>query len=1351
MKKRILTVLLAVLVLACALAVTAAAEGESAVAKIGETEYATLEATIKATKTGDTVTLLDDVDLGSKSVGFYNSDATDLTFDLNGHKITSAVANNGTVVASKAGLVIKNGTIENTSDGAKDKKSTSAVYVTNGGTTTLEGVTLISKQSGLYVCQLSSAATVVVNIEEGTSTSDTAYGVYVEAPKGTSSKVPNITLNINGGTVTGTTNGVYAAGPSAAKYGTVKANITGGTVSSVKASTSDNAKSSTEVTISGGKVNGELSLIGSTGTISITGGAFAVRPDQSFCADGYAPVEDEDGTFIVQNAEEVAEVGSVKYSSLKDALDNAEAGQTVKLLANVDFTANGTYVITKDCTLDLNGHKLKLSNHKDEGKFFIANATFTLMDSTDTNKDGTGDGKIYTQTKYSGADTTVTLIQAANGGHFVMESGLIDAASFTNDPANEGQFAVGVYNDQPNSEASATINGGHIKAGWYAIAGNGSKSTDENVVGNITVNGGIVESVADYAIYHPQVGTTTITGGVVSGAAGAIAIRRGELIVSGGTVTSKGQSSTGEWGDGTSGLGNAAIISKSNYGDVNVIVSGGKITAGGDAVILSSSEDGHDSTIAVSGGTFNAAVDDGFCAEGFIPTQNADGTYGVKVSPPVEVWTGYSLLENSSRVACYETLAEAAANLNGKQWILIAKDYTLSADFTIPTEVRVDIKSGATLTVAEGATLTVAADANRLAVLAGGKLEINGTVMVCGTSNLTGKVTLFDGGTLDINKLSVPDGYFLANNGNAYYAGKAYFEIVYSDGTTKKSDSISDLTGATKVTMLADVTDFASTISGKVAQGFILDLDGHTMTGKATATTNVLSINNINVPMTIQNGTIKYASSNTGSGALFTSADVTIASDVTIDGGAGYAIWTDGYGHTLTVNGTVKCDGAYAITSNGSENGGLIADCDITVNAGAKIEAPNGIAIYHPELGTVTINGGTITGHTGIEMCAGKLVVIDGTISSTGDNLDATGSQNAILDGAAISIINRNYPGGVPTAEIKGGTITVTGTGAQTVKAYDYTENTVADWTTAGENVNISGGTFSSIPDNMSALCAAGYVPVQNADGTYTVALDAPTYSITVADAEHGSVTASRRYAERGVTVTITVTPDSGYVLETLTVTDKKGNEIELTDKGDGKYSFRMPGSKVEIKATFTEDNSVLNFFVDVPNDAYFYEPVKWAVENGITVGRTETTFCPADLCTRAEIVTFLWRAAGCPEAKTAVSFTDVDADAYYAAAVAWAVENGITVGTSDTTFSPDDTCTRAQAVTFLWRAEHSPAAGGENPFEDVAAEDYFAGAVAWAVENGVTVGTSDTTFSPTDTCTRAQIVTFLYRLYAEK
>lgn len=255
-----------------------------------------------------------------------------------------------------------------------------------------------------------------------------------------------------------------------------------------------------------------------------------------------------------------------------------------------------------------------------------------------------------------------------------------------------------------------------------------------------------------------------------------------------------------------------------------------------------------------------------------------------------------------------------------------------------------------------------------------------------------------------------------------------------------------------------------------------------------------------------------------------------------------------------------------------------------------------------------------------------------------------------------------------------------------------------------------------------------------------------PSYSITTPDkTENGSVNISSTSAKRGSTVTITVTPDAGYVLDELTVTDKDGKDVALTKKSDTEYTFVMPAGKVEITPSFVKQTPS-QAFVDVKTGDYFYDAVLWAVEKGITNGTSAETFSPNAPCTRAQIVTFLWRAAGSPVVNYAMDLSDVAGDAYYAEAVRWALSEGITTGTSDHTFSPDAVCTREQAVTFLWRAAGSPAVSGESAFEDVGADAYYARAVAWAAQNGVTNGISQALFGTGSDCTRAQIVTFLYR-----
>lgn len=259
-----------------------------------------------------------------------------------------------------------------------------------------------------------------------------------------------------------------------------------------------------------------------------------------------------------------------------------------------------------------------------------------------------------------------------------------------------------------------------------------------------------------------------------------------------------------------------------------------------------------------------------------------------------------------------------------------------------------------------------------------------------------------------------------------------------------------------------------------------------------------------------------------------------------------------------------------------------------------------------------------------------------------------------------------------------------------------------------------------------------------------------PSYAVGIPDKmENGSVSVSPKNASQGDRVTVTVKPDAGYELDSLKVFDKNGKELELTDKGDGKFTFIMPAGKVEVKATFTEEVKT-SPFQDVPTDAYYYEAVKWAQKKGITGGIGDGLFGPNQPCTRAQIVTFLWRAAGSPVVNYAMDLTDVPSDAYYAEAVRWALSQGITTGTADGRFSPNAPCTRAQAVTFLFRASKA-SADGAPAFSDVAADAYYAEAVRWATDNGITNGTTSSTFSPGSGCTRAQIVTFLWRLYAEK
>lgn len=350
---------------------------------------------------------------------------------------------------------------------------------------------------------------------------------------------------------------------------------------------------------------------------------------------------------------------------------------------------------------------------------------------------------------------------------------------------------------------------------------------------------------------------------------------------------------------------------------------------------------------------------------------------------------------------------------------------------------------------------------------------------------------------------------------------------------------------------------------------------------------------------------------------------------------------------------------------------------------------------------------------------------IPATASVYTGNTTTLAVTSTIPTGATLEVTSSN---GAATASLSGDNRTITVTG-------------VSDGTaTITVAMKLNGTTLTS---KSCTVTVTTYNPPSGGGGGSSD----PTYSISLpGKVTGGEVSIQKRYAEKGETVTITVTPDDGYELDELIVTDSKGNKLDLTDKGNGKFTFKMPAGRVEIEVSFQE--IVIepgNPFVDVSTSDYYYDAVLWAVENGVTNGTSATTFGPNMAVSRAQMVTFLWRAHGSPKATGTNPFTDVSTSDYYYDAVLWAVANGVTNGTSATTFSPDTAVTRSQAVTFQWRAAGSPVVSGSS-FGDVATDAYYVNAVTWAVANGITNGTGGNTFSPDVVVSRAQAVTFLYR-----
>lgn len=382
-----------------------------------------------------------------------------------------------------------------------------------------------------------------------------------------------------------------------------------------------------EAKVSGAKAAVELindnNVADAKSAFKLKGGTYS--SDVSALLDENSVAEEKDGVYVVTTY--YAQVGETKYATLQEAADAATAGQTVKVLNDVDMTTDGNLTVNegKDIVLDMNGHSIKGANA--DHKNILVKGKLTLKDSKENST-----GKIYAETPYQYGVYDKPLVYVGSKGEFVMESGHIYSV-IPEKTADNGQFGIGAYDN-----SKVTINGGTVESGWYAIAGNGSGVQTTA----ITINGGTLVSTSDYAIYHPQFGTLTINdGAVVYGAAGAIAMKRGNLVVNGGTMTSKGIGDTGNWGDGTGNLGKAALNFCAPYGDVTAIIKGGTITAEGDAVLIDAKPtEGKTVTLAIEGGTYSSDVSK-YCAAGFTATPNADGTYGITKVGDLSVMVAY--------------------------------------------------------------------------------------------------------------------------------------------------------------------------------------------------------------------------------------------------------------------------------------------------------------------------------------------------------------------------------------------------------------------------------------------------------------------------------------------------------------------------------------------------------------------------------------------------------------------------------------------------------------------------------------------------------------------------------------
>ena len=1072
-------------------------------------------------------------------------------------------------------------------------------------------------------------------------------------------------------------------------------------------------------------------------------------------------------TAMAEGETAVAKVGETEYDTLAAAIDAATAGQTVKLVAN---TAEDIKIPAgKDITLDLGNSKL--TNKSGDTITVALGATLTV---TGNGKSADEDGSAGTvdNTTHQKADIVNNGTVILNGGWYLrsQETGENSETSGGNsyyNILNHGEMTIN--NDtmvrQEGKYSSLIVNG------YYDYAG-GSDPRQNYVDGinqaapKLTINnGGFLGGVN--TIKNDDGGELIINGGGFGNEEGCAVMNNNTATINGGRFIAEGN-----------------YVLYSRY--INDNVNTGKLTVT-DGQFEGKLAQINDAPIAISGGTFTTDPT-AYLAEGYMSPKVGD-SYKVGLETDAVAQIGdnkYTTLQDAFQAATKGDTVKLLTDVHtngtdsGKARLTIGKPITLDLnEHTIysPDDMGNNNTNFVALYVAADTTLkatTGGIDTGRNGGYAinvkdakltidGGKYYGGGTAVQVQKGELT-----INNGYFDAEAFSGSYGYnFIINcidsaykDGTANVAIKGGYFAHFDPANNKAEGAGTNFVADGYVSVTSDKFGYDYKVVQKTDTGSIVvkpavaepevNVDKISESDKravenaaksvavptlgAAAGDKVAAINKTEAEnlaakaQGLQNPTLYVQTALKVEPTAYSAENKTLTLDITPQ-------------YRIVASTADKADDIQL--SGNSKNAQVVQDYQkltITAPTVVTMELPTGFANANDKLSIKhTKDNGTVEYYTGkVTADGGKLYL---TFTTNGFSPFVISSAVASIDGVMYPTLAE------AVANVDSGKTIKLETDCAEAVTVSRTVKFTLDKNSHAFTGSIKAGSYTTVT-------ATGTEPVEYTftySRPYSGSSSDPTYSVTVDKTENGSVTVSPKSASKGSTVTITVKPDSGYVLETLTVTDKNGNELTLKDKGDGKYTFTMPAGKVEVKATFMEDNSMLNFFYDVPNGAYFYEAVKWAVKNGITTGVGNDLFAPEQPCTRAQIVTFLWRAAGSPEPKgTAAGMTDVVSGSYYEKAVAWAIENGITTGTTATTFSPDATCTRGQSVTFLHRALKGSASGSTN-FTDVASDAFYADAVNWAVANNVTNGTSATTFSPNSDCTRAEIVTFLYRAYQGK
>ena len=1002
----------------------------------------------------------------------------------------------------------------------------------------------------------------------------------------------------------------------------------------------------------------------------------------------------------------VAEAGDVKYESLQKAIDAAKSKAVVTMLA--DTRENVT--ISKALTLDLNGFTLNGSTGERKAALKVDNATVTVMDSS-ANQTGTIKREDVEDPNVTGSNSYYVIDIQGGNGLLIFEGGNVTDTSGI--VGVKGASLVRLGDDSVSARPTLTINGGTF--------------TQDNFV--------------------------------------AIKVDRGTLHFKGGTVN-----------------GNVASV---NYDSApgkqaRIFITGGYVTGTLGTYTYNNglvpTKETAMATVEVTGGTFDKDPMP-YVVEGSTVKKNADGTFGVEKAYLAKVGD-----------KSYYTMDEAfKAQTASGEAIVLLRDYTTGSPFNSGSINRTVDLNGHTWTCTGTGANSAAFEIN----YANASLTVkNGKIV---SSQLVGLIPSAMGGTIKYDNSSLTfenvEMSTTATSGIETNGNNTNDTVTLINSTLNVPNGFGIYFPSSGTLTIDNSTINAKTMGVQVCAGSLNINDGSkiTVSGDAVPKTEndgaiqdgaAISIVNRSGykgldSIAVTGGSFKAKGGNAAIKAYDWDNDkketaFTAKDKVSVSGGyftsdptaylaAGkYVIKSDKAGYTHTVTNTKPAEAPVFVQENTEAKHGDSVSADIknqmTTEVLGKTEV-NGVAD--------AVNEDALLNKVKVDVTDNAVNKVDVEVKvdvqlTGGDLSDGAKNKTLTFEASPVATIKVNNVEKatnvkVSNSMLNGKAITVklplpAGFNPEQIKHISSDGSVEYFLKTAKRGANtfeIKDGCAVFTITKFSTFELSGtvtYVAPSSGGGSSS---SSRRYDVSAPSVKHGDVTVSPKRASKGDTVTITVKPDSGYELDTLTVKDVSGSKIKVKDKGDGKFTFTMPASKVTVSAEFAEIETL--DFADVSTDAYYYEAVKWAAKKGITGGTGDGTFNPNGACTRAHIVTFLWRAAGSPAPKSTVSFADVPAGSYYAKAVAWAVENGITLGTGDGTFSPNATCTRAQSVTFLYRALGT-APTTVNGFTDVTADAFYADAVAWAVESGVTNGTSASTFSPNNGCTRAQIVTFLYR-----